>query len=191
MSALNTIDLNNFKKDCEVFFETGSCFGDGIDYALTFDFKKIISVEVEDKKIPLLVEKYKSIDKVKIIHDTSINAFAKELPNIKSNIIFWLDAHYPDLIYSNHADPTSDNYERIVRMPLEQELSFIKRQRIGFKDVIIFDDLNCFIDNGKRMPDWLKPKIHFEKDFYKKIFSNTHDFLQLEIGETIGILIPK
>ena len=119
-----------------------------------------------------------------------MKAFESELKNINSNIVFWLDAHYPDLIYGEYANPNSKEYESIVRMPLEQELLFIKENRNNYKDIIIIDDLNCFINNGERMPDWLKPKVKFEEGFYKKILSTTHRFIQINAQETVGILLP-
>lgn len=191
MSALNSIDLKLFKKDCNVFFETGTCFGDGVDYALKYFFDRLISVEIEDKKIPFLRNKYNNFNHVEIIHGTSLEAFKDKLPNIKSNILFWLDAHYPDLIYGQYADPTSEKYERVIRMPLEQELLFLKEHRKSFKDVIIMDDLDCFINNAEKMPDWLKPRAEFKKDFYKEIFKDTHTFIQIDIEQTIGVLLPN
>lgn len=191
MSKLNLIDLSSFRESCDVFFETGSCFGEGVDYAIRFNFNKIFSVEIEDKKIPFLKDKYKNNNNVEIIHSTSLLSFEDKLPNVDANIVFWLDAHYPDLIYREYADPSSDRYERDIRLPLEQELIALKRHRSLFKDIIIFDDIDCFINDGEKMPNWLKPKVNFTKDFYKKIFSDSHNFIQINVENKIGILFPK
>ena len=191
MSDLRLVGLESYVNDCDVFFETGTYKGGGLDYAMSFNFNKLYSVEIEDQKIPYLTDKYKSNSKVKIFHGTSVDAFKSFLPEIKSNTLFWLDAHYPDLVYSKYAPEDSPDYERTVRLPLESELLYLKEYRKGFKDVIIFDDLLCFLNGGESLPDWLKPRVKFQADFYKKIFEDTHDYVQLDIAEVIGILIPK
>lgn len=191
MSDLRLVGLENYINDCDVFFETGTYKGGGLDYAMGFNFNKLYSVEIEDQKIPYLTDKYKGSQRVKIFHGTSLGAFKNFLPEIKSNTLFWLDAHYPDLIYSKYAQADSDDYERVVRLPLESELLYLKEHRKGFRDVIIFDDLSCFLNGGESLPSWARARVKFQEEFYKKIFEDTHNYVQLDIAEVVGVLIPK
>jgi len=60
MSDLRLVGLESYVNDCDVFFETGTYKGGGLDYAMSFNFNKLYSVEIEDQKIPYLTDKYKS-----------------------------------------------------------------------------------------------------------------------------------
>ena len=77
------------------FFETGTFRGDGVDYALNFPFLQITSVEIIPEIANEAKERFSNNNNVKIITADSVSALKNELPAIKTNCVFWLDAHFP------------------------------------------------------------------------------------------------
>jgi hypothetical protein len=65
MGLLRNFDLNLINAQC--FVETGLESGHGMDHALTYpQFKKLHSVEINEKFYDFCSSKYKHIDKVKL-----------------------------------------------------------------------------------------------------------------------------
>ena len=195
---MGRLDANNIaelkeKYNTPVFFETGTAYGDGVKHAMKFGFDRIISVEIMEPQYNILMETFKDVPNVELICDNSNNAILKTVPDIKENIMFWLDAHYPnaDLIQGDIPAKIRAYMEGddTIRLLLELELYLIKRLRPNNKDVIMIDDLNIY--EGRIGPDayWLRPKRVFESKFYVKIFEDSHTFVP--ISEMQGVLIPN
>jgi len=199
MGALASYQLKNLigMYDAPVLFETGSGAGDGIQHAITHNFKKIYSVEIIETQACLLAERFKFDKRVTMVHGRSYNALEKLLPTIDENIIFWLDAHFPgaDLVKNDQQRLQSYMAESNddVRLPLEEELKLIKELRKDNNDVILMDELHIYKDSGDNIGDdayWLKPRQRFSSsEFYAEIFKDTHKFEY--VGDTQGMLLPK
>lgn len=147
-----------------VFIETGTQYGDGVDWALSQNFKIIYSFEIDSKLINELRNKYKSYPNV-FIMDARTTTF-KNIPNftIMHKILFWLDAHYPSDDFT-HANP-----------PLNKELQQIAdmRQSQYVWDLIICDDLRIFEEGPYEqgnLPNWAA-RAKYDLQFVPVLFPN-------------------
>jgi hypothetical protein len=166
------------KFNTEVFFETGIGNGDAIIEAQKLPFKQIISIEIMPLQVERMKEKFKGDPRVRIFCSDSLSALRALDCFVlqEQNVMFWLDAHFPgaDIGMGKHDDPTHD--DATVRLPLEEELLVIRDGRPG-KDVILFDDLKIYRNQGRdAWRDDIKPRHAFSSDkFYEEILSATHD----------------
>ncbi|MBD0364645.1 MAG: hypothetical protein ICV53_00865 [Flavisolibacter sp.] len=194
MGQIQRFDLTRIigEYNTRYFFETGTFLGDGVGYAAESPFNKIISVEI----IPEIADKaklrFKDSDKIEIIEGNSFMALENELPKIKGNCLFWLDAHFPGAdagITAYDADGNED-----IRLPLAKELAIIKRLHSSYKDVLIIDDLRIYEDGPYakgNVPADALPKIDRNIDFIYKHFGNTHLILKSFLDEGYVLLFPK
>lgn len=195
MGRISRFDLSHMIRtyDTPMFFETGTFRGEGVQYALHSPFKKVISVEIVPQIADEARKKFSSADRVKIIEDESASALEKELPLLKGNCIFWLDAHFPG------ADAGMTQYDadldESVRLPLEKELEIISRLRKGYRDILIIDDLRIYEDgpyqNGNVPADALPKGGVRSIDFVYKYFRSTHTVHRLYQEEGYIVLLPK
>jgi len=201
MAAIINLDLKPWidKYKTSVFFETGSGYVTGIFHALQYNFGYILSVEIDKEQTDLLNTFFRFDKRVRVINDLILNAFKNILPQISANIpiFFFLDAHFPyaDLGKKSFSDEKDEN----IRMPLYQELLYIKENRInnGAKDFILIDDIMLYDDEGdyeandcKKTMDIL-PREH--RNFLPKfidIFNKTHKHTILTREQGYLILEP-
>jgi len=143
MGTIRRFDLQEIidKYDSKVFVETGTLYGDGVDYALGYSFEKVISIEIEPELYEKAIKKYKGNDRVEIILGDSSTVLDNLIKDIDNNIIYFLDAHFPG------ADSNMRTYDEVKKMkfdtyaPLEKEMLSISKRSKKYKDVIIADDL--------------------------------------------------
>lgn len=144
MGQLYKFNLQEYidKYNILTFVETGSGCGQGIEHAKKFDFKEIISSEIIAPHANQLRNRFSSDSRIKILTGNSSVILEEILPSIKTNILFWLDAHYPgaDIGYANYE--TEKDID--VRLPLEKEIQVIHKLRKNFNDVILCDDLRIY-----------------------------------------------
>lgn len=130
----------------DVFVETGSYMGHGIDYALQAGFKNIYSIELSTKYFEFCIDKYNTWEKV--IKEPELVVYNKEgmfinlvrgdsglvlydvISKIDKRITFWLDGHYSG----------GDTAKGIAVSPILYELSLIKKHSIQ-NHIIMIDDL--------------------------------------------------
>ncbi len=146
MGTLKAFDLRRLIEEYQtsIFVETGTGAGDGLAYARTFPFTSIYSVEIVKHHAEKLQTLFQSDSRIKILSGNSYEALDIILNQIAKDarILFWLDAHYPgaDLGF-NDFNSESDISKRL---PLERELSSIRKYRPECRDVILIDDLRIY-----------------------------------------------
>jgi hypothetical protein len=121
---------------CDVFLETGSYKGDGIQFAFDVGFKRVISIELGGWAFGVCTDRFR--DKIAsgqliLVQGDSL-AMMPELIKMAGNdrIMFYLDAH--------HYDDVSAIGEKWC--PLVEEINAIRDS--GRKDhVIMVDDITC------------------------------------------------
>jgi len=76
MGTIRRFDLQEIKDkyNSKVFVETGTMYGDGVDYALQYNFDKIISIEIEPSIHKTAVKKYNNNNNVDIVLGDSSKA---------------------------------------------------------------------------------------------------------------------
>jgi hypothetical protein len=144
MGTIRSFDLDEIQANCDtkIFVETGTLRGDGVDYALQYDFDKIYSIEIDDELYDQARIKYQHNDNVEILKGSSSEVLPGLITTINSSILFWLDAHFPgaDSGKTTYRD-CCEELEYNINLPLQAELEAITTRQNTYKDVIIIDDL--------------------------------------------------
>lgn len=120
----------------EIFVETGTYIGNGLQTALTTGFQKCYSIEIHKYLYDNAMKRFeKEIEsgKVKLFHGNSEKIFPIIVEKLDKPATFWLDAH----ISSQYGDKLAKN------CPIIEELQAIKNHQIKTHTILI-DDMNCF-----------------------------------------------
>lgn len=129
-------NVDNFKKfKNELFIETGSFYGEGIQQAIDAGFENIISIELSPKYFSICVNRFNFNPQVKIVFGDSYKVLKEILPQINKRITFWLDGHHS----------CEDTALGDFWAPLIQELDSIKNHHMK-NHTIIIDDMRCWVD---------------------------------------------
>lgn len=194
MGSLQRFDLKKYIKsyNVPVLFETGTFKGNGIKCALEAGFEKVFSTEIMDEYVELNQRQFRENKNVTILKGNSSELLDEHIFQIKENIFFWLDAHYPGAD-GGLLDYNSD-FADSIKYPLENELRIIKKHRPTKEDVILIDDLRLYeegdYDFGNIPPDMKKPE-DFTIDFVYDLFSDSHHIIKLYNDHGYLLLIPK
>ena len=142
----------------DLFIETGSFTGDGIQQALNAGFKNVISIELSDKYFEVSRSRFTNNPNVKIIKGDSFKILPDILKDINEPVTFWLDGHHScvDTALGEHW------------APLIQELNVIKEHSIKTHTILI-DDMRC----------WEHPNpTHgfYKDDIFKKLLEINKDY---------------
>lgn len=194
MGSIKRFDLGRIIKDFETsyFFETGTFLGDGVAHALGFPFEAIISVEIIPGIAQQAKKRFAHHSHINIIEADSVSGLEQQLPQLKKNIVFWLDAHFPgaDAGLSSYGEAGSED----LRLPLKKEIETICRTRTGFNDVFILDDLRIYEDgdfeNGNVPGDAL-PSSARNVDFIYECFGSSHFIFKSYFDEGYILLFPR
>lgn len=132
-------NLADYKKYSGVLIETGSCYGDGINKAITAGYQKIKSVELLDTLHFHCVGMFKDNPAVELYLGRSVDRLPDML-NDEGRCVFFLDAH--------PAGPGTAGHEEILRdgpgsefdqdTIIKQELEIILAHR--HDHIILIDD---------------------------------------------------
>jgi hypothetical protein len=134
------VDLSAFVKYSNIFIETGSCEGDGIQRAIDAGFSDIRSVELYQKNFEYCRQRFRDEPKVSLYFGNSIEHLGRMLPPFPC--VIFLDAHPSGPRSAGHSDllKKGDDSEFAQHNMIRKELAIILNHR---KDhVIIIDDVN-------------------------------------------------
>lgn len=193
MGSLQRFDLRKYADHygLSVFFETGTFQGEGVERAIETSFDRILSVEIIDEFYRTIAGRFAEFNNVKIIHGNSVSALEQILPEIKGNILFWLDAHFPGA--DGHLTDYNHEQEDSIRCPLEFELQAIKSVRAGREDVFLIDDLRIYecgpFANGDLPANIRRPFGGI--DFAYRLFANSHHILKLFDDDGYLLMLPN
>jgi len=173
MGELNQHDLKRF--NCNVFIETGTGQGTGLEHACQSTFEKIHTIEI----IPEL--RNYSMDKIKDLRVTfhlgnSVEVLDTILPTIgeTDRILFWMDAHFPGIDFGFGKGYGNYVYDE-ENMPLDRELKIIEKYRKGCKDSLIIDDLRFYENGNYQLGDIDIGKPKSGTGFIEQYFKGTHN----------------
>jgi hypothetical protein len=89
-----TLYTNVLKKYIsDLFFESGTNYGGGVQTALDAGFKNIISVETQQSWYDISYKRHGNKDGVKLILGNSVDVMYDLLSEFTGRITFWLDGH--------------------------------------------------------------------------------------------------
>lgn len=126
----------------DIFIETGSYVGDGIQAALDAGFKQVLSIELSPFYYEHCKQRFKGNKKVRLFLGSSIDVLPRLLKVINTRVTFWLDAHYSG----------GDTAKAKQDVPILEELEIIKTHSIKTHTILI-DDMRLV---GKDSLDWEK-----------------------------------
>lgn len=150
-----------------IFVETGSHLGDGIQVALDSNsFESIISIELGDRYYEYCVQRFRNLEKVKLLKGDSYKVLPEILEKIDEPVTFWLDGH------NSGGDTAWGDYHT----PLLHELDAIKRHHIKTHTILV-DDMRCWKN--------FNPTIGFvQDDIYTRLREINPDYkFQFEDGQ--------
>jgi len=194
------------KHNIKYFVETGTLYGDGVDFVLKSigdKLEKLYSIELLTHLAEKAKIRFSGLNKVQIHQGLSVDILKDLLPLLDGNTLFWLDAHFPgaDIKQASYYQPDKEEKEVI---PLEEELNLIFNLRKSFKDVIICDDLWLYEDgeyeteartidnhlrkycNGETRAQIGKPNSNFLNKFL-----DTHNLIKSRLDQGYALLYPK
>ncbi len=156
------------------FIETGTGLGESLIYALSYDFKKFYSIEINEELYNKVKNEINN-EKCLILNNSSEEGLEFILTNFNvKNVLFWLDAHFPgaDFGLSSYHETKDEK----LRIPLESELRKICNIRDISKDFFIIDDLRIYEDGPFHGGNWENRKIlgGDNINFIYELFEKTH-----------------
>jgi hypothetical protein len=145
MGDIKTVNVPELKHkyNLTAFCETGTLYGDAVEYAVQLEFEEVHSIEIMENLWRKACARFEKDDNVTIHLGHSVEVLEVLAQRIKHNTLFWLDAHFPGADSHQRAYDAETN--ATVRTPLPLEVKYIS-ERKGFKDVIICDDLWLYED---------------------------------------------
>lgn len=135
--------LSKYKKYSNIFVETGTCGGNGVQTALDCGFERVISIEVDTNFYNQCKARFKNKDNIQLIHGDSGKILFDVIKDIDERMIFWLDGHvsFPE----NQAErgekynPIADELNQIAKHHIKNHIHLIDDRRLfGTPD---FDNL--------------------------------------------------
>jgi hypothetical protein len=202
MGDIRMFDINQLieKFNLKAFVETGTFHGEAVEF-MKDKFKEIHSIEINKELALECTTKFRDLKHIHIHNGNSYECLPNILNQINTNILFWLDAHFPGADAHKAAYDEEVNLEK--RLPLENELDIISKRQNKFKDVIVIDDLWLYEDG-----DWewgtfdnhaIKHNMNVTRntligknsDFIYPLFKDTHDFKKLTKHQGYLIFYPK
>ena len=140
--------LLRVKRNCSIFFETGTNNGAGVALALDCGFSRVISVEIVESLFETCRKRFLDKENVSIILGDSRDAIKNNAPTGDERILFWLDGH------------------ELNSIPLIEELEQIKS--LSRNDhIILIDDVRMF-----GTPQWGHFSIEPIKELLMEIIPN-------------------
>jgi len=205
MGAIQIFDIGGLLKSTDIttFIESGTLYGDAIASMLEYDpgFDSLHSIEIIEELAETAKKRFEDVDKVHIHHGHSVDVLSKILPDIESNALFWLDAHFPGGDSMHHS--YDDVFERDIKIPLERELDVISSRVGKYQDILIIDDLwvyeDCATEAGNfdehmKKHGWNVRREDFGTNgthFITKLFGATHDINKNYKHQGYVIVTPK
>lgn len=156
------INRDFFKRyPADVWIETGTCNGDGVQSACDANYPKIYSIELDEQLYERAKARFFDNSAVEVYQGSSAIVLPEILLTIKNGerVVFWLDAHYSG---GNTAGSNKDH-------PLLKEIESIGKWKMTnglLSSAIIFiDDMRTFNkeDVGFSQEDVLKEVLKINK----------------------------
>ena len=133
-TGVNT--LKKYRQNRNIFIETGTADGDGVQFALDAGFKEIYSIELSDSLHKKALDRFKDYDNIHLIQGSSEIELPKLLSELNSSFVLWLDAHWSGGVYIGE----------LMSVYLPKELNSIVNYSSKFdKSLVLIDDMNHYM----------------------------------------------
>jgi hypothetical protein len=132
-----SLDILTKYKSNDIFIETGSNVGDGIQLAIDAGYAEIVSIEISELHYNIVVDRFKNNKEVRLIKGDSMTEFPNVINSYNTPVTIWLDGHYS---CGNTGLGTKWS-------PLIEELESITYPN----HIILIDDMRCWVNNNKEI----------------------------------------
>jgi len=121
---------------------------------------------------------------------SSIEVLPNILPNLKSNTLFWMDAHFPGADFGFASYEDEKDYDK--RLPLKKELETILSHKDVKNDIFVLDDLWIYEEGPYEGGNWDKRSTCGADniDFVDDLFEDTHYVIRSYNAQGFIILFP-
>jgi hypothetical protein len=174
--------------------ETGTATGDGVAAALNAGFEAVHSVEI----VPELA----AAARARFVHDKRAQIWEGDsraiLPMILRDLparpcLWWLDAHFPGA--HTGADYAAET-DAGRRLPLEDEVQLIARERAGCRDVLLIDDARIYQPGpygaGDLPADWPPlAGVRRSLDWLRELYGGTHGIVTDYADQGYVMVFPR
>ena len=140
------LDYKDFSIFSDIFIETGSAAGDGIQRAIDANFRTIISIEASNYWWEICVKRFEQHRNVRVLLGYSTDILNNSFFNsfINQTVIFFLDAHPSGPLSAGHDDlmekgNSSAFYQDNI---ISNEIAIIMKKFP--RSIILIDDMNGF-----------------------------------------------
>ena len=144
--------INFYQREHNIstFVETGTYRGDMV-WAMLKTFEEIISVELGEQLWKDACKRFSKYSNVKLLQGDSGVILKDVVPQLKNNVIFWLDGHYSA---GNTAKGEKD-------CPIYEELDSILKSNLNH--ILLIDDARLFVGAGDyptlhELQDYISPR---------------------------------
>jgi hypothetical protein len=128
-STLSLDVLSKYKNN--IFIETGTSLGDGVQLALDCGFKQIYSFEINLDLVEHNRKRFKEYgSRVEIIHGDSSEILSMFLFRIKESSTFWLDGHWDGGPVGKYRCPLLFELDAIADHPIKNHTLLIDDRRL-------------------------------------------------------------
>jgi len=129
------------------FVETGTCTGNGVEWALESGFSAVHSIELDLILYEQCVSRFKNVNHVHLYHGLSSLCLEEILKDLNGALFIYLDAHFSGVY--NGADTSADE-----PVPLIKETEVLLKYR-DIKDcLIVIDDERLMVDPINPPDSW-------------------------------------
>lgn len=180
----------------DVFVETGTGRGCGLQEALLCDFNEWWSVDIMEES-QRDVRARLGCENVNVICQESVPFVVDRcLGRDGRRILWWLDAHFPGVDTNLQPQEATLGLPFNTRMPGRIELQIIHAFGNYEKDVILVDDAFFYragvgrAVRGIDIPNWCEQALGTLEPVLAK-FEPTHDIRTMDVGTGVIALTPK
>ena len=128
------------EKFSNVFVETGTFYGEGIQVAINAGYEKIISIEIFKKYFDFGTKRFALNKNIKVVLGDSSLILGETIKDINEPITFWLDGHC-----SGEGTGLGTKY-----YPLMEELEHIQNHPLK-THIIMIDDIRLWKEYDKEL----------------------------------------
>jgi hypothetical protein len=198
MGAIYAFDIEQLigQYELSTYVETGTGAGVSLQHALSFPFHNLFSIEMDTQLYDQVRTKY-CAENISIMLGKSKDQLPGILTDskIKGNILFFLDAHFPEADFGSGYDRYTKSIQTYAEdaLPLKNELEIIRKLRPNNPDVVIIDDLRIYEDGNYEDGNWLERSNYAigGREFVAEMFEKTHDIEIVLKHQGYLVLTPK
>lgn len=169
------LDYKNYRKYSDMFVETGTAAGDGIQRALDAGFDLIDSCEAANKWFQISLDRFKGSNKVELYKGKSTD-FLEDVVSYSDTQVIFLDAHSAGPESFGHQECITGIEDYQQENIIKTELNIILNKYN--KHVIIIDDVNGLTDGHAEeyMEIMSKANLEYKFSFWDENLSGKTDY---------------